>query len=86
MFGGNSNSALQRTRERSRPCHLSANYFYLSTTGIPSRLERAERSLTVLRELAAPQLEDDAEAGFIWLGGCDGDTRKRKHAACVHID
>ena len=52
---------------RSRPCHLSASYFYLSTAGMPSRLERAERSLTVLRELAAPSLDDDAEAGFVWL-------------------
>jgi len=52
---------------RSRPCHLSASYFYLSAAGTPSRLERAERSLTVLRELAAPGLDDDAEAGFIWL-------------------
>lgn len=49
------------------PCHRSASYLYLSTSGVPSRLERAERSLTALRDAAAPDLDDDAEAGFIWL-------------------
>jgi hypothetical protein len=52
---------------RSRRCNLSASYFYLATTGVPDRLERAEHSLTILRELAAPDLDDDAEAGLVWV-------------------
>lgn len=52
---------------RSRQCHLSASLFYLSVTGPPQRLDKAERSLIVLREEAAPRLDENAEAGFIRL-------------------
>jgi hypothetical protein len=52
---------------RSRPCHFSASLFYLSVTGPSQRLDKAERSLIVLREEAAPALDENAEAGFIRL-------------------
>ena len=52
---------------RSRRCHYSAGLFYLGVSGPPDRLDKAERSLIVLRELAAPTLDENAEAGFIHL-------------------
>ncbi len=52
---------------RSRKCHFSASLFYLSVTGPPQALDKAERSLIVLREEAAPTLDENAEAGFIRL-------------------
>jgi len=52
---------------RSRACHYSASLFYLSVTGPKQPLDKAERSLIVLREEAAPALDENAEAGFIRL-------------------
>jgi hypothetical protein len=71
---------------RSRPCNLSASYFYLSTSGIPDRLDRAERSLNVLSELAAPGLDQDAEAGFVWLALYRGNGEEANRRIDRYVD
>jgi len=52
---------------RSRPCNLSASFFYLSIIPTAETLSKAERSLMALRREASPGFDEEAEAGFIFL-------------------
>lgn len=47
------------------PAHFCSSYFYLSTT--PEHFPKAEKSLIALRELHAPQMSSEVEAGFVYL-------------------
>lgn len=60
------NACLSRFPESSR-CNRSAAWFYLSVVPTPARLAQAERSLTLLRRQAAPEVSENAEAGFVFL-------------------
>lgn len=48
-------------------CNASASYFYLSIYPSPENLDRAEKSLSILRERAVPGYSEEAEAGFVFL-------------------
>ena len=49
----------------SKPCHLSATYFYLSIG--PNYLNKAKSSLEKLRELYAPENNPEVEAGYVFF-------------------
>ncbi len=61
------------TYPRFPPCHFSASYFYLSVIPNPTRLQRARRSLDVLRSEARPQPNAEAESGYVFLHIYEGD-------------
>lgn len=50
---------------RSVLCNLSASYFYLSIG--PKYLDKAERSLSILRQDFSPDLSEEVEAGYVFL-------------------
>lgn len=57
------------------PCHFSAAYFYLSVAPEPMRLQRARRSLDVLRFEFQPQPNAEVESGYVFLHVYEGDPR-----------
>ena len=50
---------------KSVPCNFSASYFYLSIG--PKYLDKAEQSLSTLKQHFSPNLNDEVEAGYIFL-------------------
>lgn len=51
--------------QKSIPCNFSASYFYLSIG--PAFLDKAEKSLSVLKNQFSPKLNQEVEAGFVFL-------------------
>ena len=51
--------------EHSIPCNFSASYFYLSIG--PKYLDKAEKSLLVLKNHYSPKLNHEVEAGYVFL-------------------
>lgn len=51
--------------ENSIPCNFSASYFYLSIG--PAYLDKAERSLSVLKNHYSPRPNLEVEAGYVFL-------------------
>lgn len=50
---------------KSVPCNFSASYFYLSIG--PNYLDKAEQSLSALKQHFSPNLNDEVEAGYVFL-------------------
>ena len=60
----NLNSCLSLFRY-SVPCNFSASYFYLSIG--PNYLDKAEQSLSILKQHYAPHPNEEVEAGYVFL-------------------
>lgn len=50
--------------EKSKPCHQSATYFYLSIG--PAHLDKAKFSLDTLKELYEPEKNPEVESGYVF--------------------
>ncbi len=53
------------SHEKSIPCNFSASYFYLSIGA--AYLDKAEKSLSILKSHYSPRLNDEVEAGYVFL-------------------
>ncbi|WP_444935479.1 hypothetical protein ACJJIW_13885 [Microbulbifer sp. JMSA004] len=72
----NNLSACLHTFKKSVMCNFSASYFYLSIG--PAYLDKAELSLSILKEHFSPNLNSEVESGYVFLHIYHQDIPKAK--------